>query len=86
MFNDNAGVYNLPVASLKEPPPFLRVREVKSWYVDYLAEMLLEDKGDHEDLTAPLLVIASVGKQDFQERYLCRYTYEVSVMEIMIQF
>ena len=62
MFNDNASVYHLPVTSLKEPPPFLRVR-----YVDYLAEMLLEDKGDHEDLTAPLLVTASVGKQDFKK-------------------
>ena len=70
----NIGVFNLPVNSLREPPLFLRVREAKSWYVDYLAGMLLEDKGDHEDLTAPLLVLASVGKQEFEERSIGRYT------------
>ena len=86
MFNNNTGVYNLPVISLKEPPPFRRVHEVKKWYVDYLAGMFLEDKGDHENLTPPLLVIASVGKLDFQERCIERYTYDVSVLEMLINF
>ena len=52
---------------------------MKSWYVEYLVGMLLKDKGDHEDLTAPLLVIASVGKDDFVEKNIGRYIYEVSV-------
>ncbi len=71
------GVFSLPVNTLQDPPGFLRVREVKDWYVDYLANMLHEDKGDHEDLTAPLLVIASVNKDGFQERNIGKYTYEV---------
>ena len=75
------GVFNLPVNSLREPPLFPRVRKVKSWYVDYHAGMLLTDKGHHEDLTAPFLVIASVGKQDFEERSIGRYTYDFSVVE-----
>ena len=39
--------------------------------------MLLQDKGNHEDLTAPLLVITSVMKDKFQERNISKYTYEV---------
>ena len=68
------GVFSVPVAALVDPPEFLRVREVRDWYVDYLAGMLLQDKGDHEDLTAPLLVIASVTKDNFQERNIPKYT------------
>lgn len=63
--------------ALVDPPEFLRVREVRDWYVNYLAGMLLQDKGDHEDLTAPLLVIASVTKDKFQETNINKYTYEV---------
>lgn len=71
------GVFSIPVTALHDPPALLRVREVKDWYVDYLAGMLLEDKSDHEDLTAPLLVIASVEKDKFQEKNISKYTYEV---------
>lgn len=56
-------VFSLPVDSLRDPPPHLRVRDVKEWYVDYLVGMLLEEDGDHEDLTAPLLVIASCSEE-----------------------
>lgn len=71
------GVYNLPVCSLREPPQYLRVREVKDWYVDYLMEMLLDEETDHEDLTSPLLVVASVTKRDFKSKNIHSYTYEV---------
>ena len=73
-------MFSVPVTALVEPPAFLRVREVKDWYVDYLAGMLLQDKGDHEDLTAPLLVIASVTKDKFQETNINTYTYEVMIL------
>lgn len=58
-----AGVFSLPVDSLRDPPPHLRVRDVKEWYVDYLVGMLLEEDGDHEDLTAPFLIIASCSEE-----------------------
>jgi len=74
-----AGVLSLPVDSLRDSPPHLRVREVKEWYVDYLVGMLLEEDGDHEDLTAPLLVIASVKKSEFRLKNMNRYTYEVHI-------
>ena len=45
--------------------------------MDYLQEMLLEEKGDHEDLTAPLLVIASVDKEEFKQKQMNNYSYEV---------
>ena len=67
------------VKTLKDPPAYLRVREVKAWYVDYLVRMLLEEEGDHENLTAPLLVVASVSKADFHQKNLAKYTYEVSI-------
>ena len=70
-------MFNLPVDSLRDPPPHLRVREVKEWYVDYLAGMLLEEEGDHEDLTAPLLVIASVSKSEFRLKNMNKYTFQV---------
>ena len=64
------------VFTLTGPPPYLKVREVKQWYVDYLP-MLLKEDGDHEDLTALLLVIASVTQCDFRQRNINSYTYEV---------
>ena len=57
---------NLAVNALQDPPPFLRVREVKEWYVSFLIKMLVDEKCDHEDLTAPLLAVASVGKDEFR--------------------
>lgn len=50
---------------------------MKEWFVEYLMEMLLEEDSDHEDLTAPLLVIASVTKEDFKLKNFQDYTYEV---------
>jgi hypothetical protein len=50
---------------------------VKEWYVDYLAEMLSNFEEDHEDLTAPLLVIASVTKEEFKLINKDKYTYQV---------
>lgn len=72
------GVYNLPIDLLREPPDYLRVREVKEWFVKYLADMLREEESDHEDLTAPLLVIVSCDKDEFNPRHVHKYTYEVS--------
>jgi hypothetical protein len=72
-------VHNIPISLLREPPQYLRVREVKGWYVDYLVQMLLDEKDDHEDLTAPLLVIASVSKEEFKLKNLHSYSYEVSI-------
>lgn len=37
--------------------------------------MLLEEDGDHEDLTAPLVVIASVKKSESRLKNINRYTY-----------
>ena len=48
-----------------------------SKYVECLANMLGEESEDHEDLTAPLLVKASVPKTDFQEQKADKYTFEV---------
>ncbi len=72
-----AGVFTLPVAALRDPRPCLIIREVKDWYVDYLVRMLTAEEGDHEDLTAPLLVIALVKQSDFQQKNVNSYTYEV---------
>lgn len=55
---------------LREPPDYLRVREVKEWFVDYLVDMLRDAESDHEDLTAPLLVIVSCSKGEFKARHL----------------
>lgn len=73
----SAGTYDLPINSLRDPPAYLRVREVKEWYVEYLTDVLLKEEGDHEDLTSPLLVIASVAPADFKQSKLTTYTYEV---------
>ena len=69
------GIFALPVSTLREPSPTLQVRDVKDWYVDYLVELM--STNDQEDLTAPLLVIASVCKTYFKVDNLCTYTYEV---------
>ena len=73
---NSAGAFTLPFASLNEPSPTLQVRDVKDWYVEYLADMLAED--DQEELASPLLVIASVTKLEFRPERLGAYFYEVS--------
>ena len=50
---------------------------MSDWYVDYLADMIREELDNHEELTAPLLVIASVPKSEFQEKKSDKYTYSV---------
>jgi len=62
---------------LREAPDSIRIRDVKEWYVEYLTDVLLKEEGDHEDLTSPLLVIASVAPADFKQSKLSTYTYEV---------
>jgi hypothetical protein len=62
---------------IREAPPYLHVRDVKEWYVEFLMKMLLDEGEDHEDITAPLLVIASVPKDEFRPRNLNSYTYQV---------
>ena len=55
----------------------MKVREVKEWYVDYLANEILQDNRDLEDLTAPLLVVASSTKEDFRTREMSSYSFQV---------
>lgn len=60
------------------------MREVKEWYIEYLVGVLLEEGDDHEDITAPLLVIAPVSKADFTVKKLNGYSYEVCMLQILI--
>ena len=69
------GTYEIPIELLQEPPPFLQIRDMKSWYVEYLVELL--SQADYEDLTAPLLVVASVKKEEFLVSQKHKYTYQV---------
>lgn len=71
------GTYQIPIELLQEPPPYLQIRELKSWYIEYLMDMLSNSEGDHEDLTAPLLVIASVKQAEFKVSHMDKYTYQV---------
>ena len=45
------GTFSIPFSSLQDPPPSLKIRDVKEWYVDYLVDLLTED--DQEDLSSP---------------------------------
>ena len=80
MCNMNIGTFSLNITNLREPPEYLKIREVKEWYVELLMKILEGSEGgyeDYEELTAPLLVICSVGKQDFKMKSLHTYTYQV---------
>ena len=46
--------------------------------MEYLATLLRDKDSDHEELTAPLLVIASVNASELQNRHVEKYTYEVN--------
>ncbi len=70
-------MYDLSFDLLKEPSDYYQVREVKEWFVQYLVNMLKEEETDHEDLTDPLLVIASCSVNDFKAVNRHNYTYEV---------
>ena len=72
------GVFTVPVSLLREPAPYLRVRDTKEWYVDFLVGLLLEEEEDHEDITAPLLVVCSVTKSEFKQKFINNYTFEVN--------
>ena len=72
-----SGTYDLPINQLRDPPQCMRVRDVKEWYVNYLADELCKDHHDHEELTAPLLVLASTTKEDFRTKDISSYSFEV---------
>ena len=71
-------MFTLPVDALLESSPYLTVRDVKEWYVQYLMQrqLDLDEEGDHEDLMAPL-IIASVTSEHFKQKNLHKYTYKV---------
>ena len=71
------GTFTIPVEALRDPSEYLRIRDVKEWYVNHLMDMLGEEIDDHEDLTAPMLVVSSVSKRDFKQKGLNKYTYQV---------
>lgn len=71
------GTFTINVDNLQDPPDYLRVREVKEWYVNLLIQMFEEESEDHEELTAPLLVICSVPKDVFKQKASHTYTYQV---------
>ena len=50
---------------------------MKEWYVNFSAESLKDEESDHEELTSPLLVIASVSKFEFRDEKISKYTYQV---------
>ena len=50
---------------------------MKEWYVKLLMKMLQEEAEDHEELTAPLLVVCSATKDAFKQRACQTYTYQV---------
>ena len=71
------GIINIQVDKLWEPPKELSIRDVKEWYVDLLAKFLKKEENDKEDLTLPILVVASVEKKEFKEKNANKYTYQV---------
>ncbi len=77
IFTCIAGTHDIPVDQLRDPPACLRVRDVKQWYVNYLADELRKENHDLEELTAPLLVLASTTKEEFRTRDMSSYTFEV---------
>ncbi len=50
-----SGTHDLSIDQLRDPPECMRVREVKDWYVQYLADELRRDNRDLEDITAKTL-------------------------------
>ena len=55
----------------------MKVREVKDWYVDFLAEEIQKENRDLEELPAPLVVMASSTKDDSHMREKSSYTFQV---------
>lgn len=77
MFIIVAGTHDIPVDQLRDSPAYMKVRDVKDWYVNYLADELRKDNHDLEELTAPLLVVASTTKEDYRTKDMSSYTFEV---------
>ena len=78
------GVFNIDMEKLSDPPDYLRIRDVKEWYVNFIAESLKDEENDHEELTSPLLVIASVSKSEFRDKNISKYTYQVCLKIAML--
>lgn len=77
MFIIVAGTHDIPVDQLRDSPAYMKVRDVKDWYVNYLTDELQKDNHDLEELTAPLLVVASTTKEDYRTKDMSSYTFEV---------
>ena len=60
---------------LSDPPDYLRIRDVKGLYMNFITEGLKDKESDHEELTSPLLVIASVSKSEFRDNNISKYVY-----------
>ena len=73
----DVGTFNVDFEKLCDPPDYLRIRDVKEWYVDFIADALKDEAHDHEELSSPLLVIASVSKCDFRDKNMSKYSYQV---------
>jgi len=61
--------FSLNINTLRDPPEYLKIREVKEWHVKLLMKMFEGDgEGceDYEELTAQFLVVCSVGKQELR--------------------
>ena len=71
------GTYNISLDQLRNPSPLLKVRDVKEWYVEYLAEEFKKEKNDHEEMTASLVVIGNVTREEFRTRELNSYSFQV---------
>ena len=78
---NSPGVYDLRVATLcNAPDDIVLIRDVKPWYIAKLKEDISSERGDHEDITSPLVVIASVTVDEFNEEDIDDYTYYVICM------
>ena len=52
--------------------------------MNFSAESLKDEESDHEELTSPLLVIASVSKSEFRDKNISKYTYQVCLKIAML--
>ena len=78
------GEFNIDMEKLSDPPDYLRIRDVKELYMNFIAEGLKDEENDHEELTSPLLVIASVNKSEFRDKNISKYTYQVCLKIAML--
>ena len=65
------GTLTIPVSeTLKDPPEYLKIRDVKQLYVNHLMDMLSKETDDHEDLIAQMLVVSSATTSQFKQKEL----------------